>query len=484
MKFSTKVFAEPLLEFGEQHTAIDPRLGLVEAGPLQVHLGDNVKFGLIGTAECIEHTKSYFDRASRGIDSSAEKHPNMNPSFPGLENQNPFRTRFSISEICSEALSKASVERICKEPNDEKAATLAVDEICRILEDFYGRGERPDSVLIVLSVRLIARLFNLQSEYVASPSGDPELQASANFRGMLKARAMRFPFSTQIIWEDVVNPSAKIPQKVKAQTDRKIQDEAGRSWNLFASLYYKGTGKIPWRRLPDEAELRSCYVGISFYQDRQKSSVWTSAAQMFDERGRGFILRGAKARSEARNRHPYLEEQDAYDLTKRVLDSYKQHHKHFPARAVFFKTSRFRDEEAEGINRALREVETELKDLVWIQEGHDIRVFRDGDYPVLRGTFVDLGDKGVLYTIGSIPYYGTYPGMYVPNPLMIVPHECSDRTLAEIAEDVFSLTKVNWNSTQVNQKLPIPIRAARKVGDVLKYIDEETQVSSDYSRYM
>lgn len=484
MTFSTRVFAEPLLEFGDQHTAIDPRLGLVEAGPLQVHLGDTVKFGVIGTSDCIENTKAFFERASRGIESTSEKHPNMNPSFPGLENQNPFRTRFLISEICSEVLSKATVDRICKEPDDELAATLAVDEICRILDDFYGRGERPDSVLIVLSIRLISRLFNLKTDEQAISSEGREPPRSANFRGLLKARAMRFPFSTQIIWEDVVNPAAKIPQKVKIQTDRKIQDEAGRSWNLFTSLYYKGTGKIPWRRLPEEAELRSCYVGISFYQDREKSSIWTSAAQMFDERGRGFILRGAQAQSEARNRHPYLEEIDAYELTKRVLDSYKQHHKHFPARAVFFKTSRFREEEAEGITRALREVDTEFKDLVWIQEGHDIRVFRDGDYPVLRGTFVDLGDKGVLYTIGSVPYYGTYPGVYVPNPLMIVPHDCSDRTLAEIAEDVFSLTKVNWNSTQVNQKLPIPIRAARKVGDVLKYLDEDAQVSSDYSRYM
>jgi hypothetical protein len=26
-------------------------------------------------------------------------------------------------------------------------------------------------------------------------------------------------------------------------------------------------------------------------------------------------------------------------------------------------------------------------------------------------------DRHILYTRGSVPYYGTYPGMYIPSPL-------------------------------------------------------------------
>ena len=36
----------------------------------------------------------------------------------------------------------------------------------------------------------------------------------------------------------------------------------------------------------------------------------------------------------------------------------------------------------------------------------------------------------------------------------------------------------------MNQRLPIPIRAARKVGEVLKYIPERQSVSLDYRRYI
>jgi argonaute-like protein implicated in RNA metabolism and viral defense len=66
----------------------------------------------------------------------------------------------------------------------------------------------------------------------------------------------------------------------------------------------------------------------------------------------------------------------------------------------------------------------------------------------------------------------------------LVPHPSSDSTAAQIAEEVFSLTKINWNSTQMNQRLPVPIRAARKVGEVLKYLSVGQTVSSDYRRYI
>lgn len=147
------------------------------------------------------------------------------------------------------------------------------------------------------------------------------------------------------------------------------------------------------------------------------------------------------------------------------------------------KTSQFRDEEAEGILEALDSAGAELRDLVWVQESSTVKVFRDGNYPVMRGTFVELDGKGLLYTNGSIPYYGTYPGMYDPKPLLLCPHKSSDSTVAQIAKEVLSLTKINWNSTQINQKLPIPILAARSVGEILKYVKEE-RVSSDYRRYI
>ena len=60
-------------------------------------------------------------------------------------------------------------------------------------------------------------------------------------------------------------------------------------------------------------------------------------------------------------------------------------------------------------------------------------------------------------------YYRTYPGLRVPNPLMLRPHR-HDTPFTDIARDVLALSKMSWNTTQFDGALPIPIRAARQVG--------------------
>jgi hypothetical protein len=63
-------------------------------------------------------------------------------------------------------------------------------------------------------------------------------------------------------------------------------------------------------------------------------------------------------------------------------------------------------------------------------------------------------------------------------------YSAEDETrFAQIASEVLSLTKIDWNSTQMNQKLPIPIRAARAVGEVLKYVTDQ-KISLDDARYI
>jgi len=485
MVFRTCIFPEPELEFGDKFHHPDPRLGLLQAGPLQTNLGDAIRIAVVGSSKTVDDTQRFMTLIQDGISGKTDRHPNLHPDFPGLRNQNPFRCRFEIMEAASGILSKAQIDQIAKEPDHKRAVQRAVDAIVEHLDRLESGGSKPDVALVALPVALIERVWRAKVDASATVElEDSGGEDAPNFRGLLKAAAMRFSFPVQIVWEDVLDEKAKIPRKVKETTERQTQDRADLAWNLIATLYYKGSGRVPWRRLPEEEEYAACYIGISFYRDTGGQQLWTSAAQMFDERGRGFILKGSRAQTETRGRHPYLTEDDAEALLQSALAAYKSYHKHYPARVIVLKTSRFRDEEAEGIVKALDAAEVELRDLVWVQESYSVKVLRDGDYPVLRGTFVDLNGKGLLYTNGSIPYYGTYPGQYVPNPLLLCPHEKSESPIEKIAKEVFSLTKVNWNSTQMNQKLPIPIRAARKVGEILKYIPEQQPVSPDYRKYI
>lgn len=482
MTFKTRVFDEPILEFGDGGRHCDPRQGLREHGPLQPRSGDVVRVGVIGTDETVSGFSEFLEETGRGIESDGKQLINLNPDFPGLGNQNPFRCKFEVPGDATIIMSRSQINELRAIGRHDEAVRRAVDMVAEQLTALTESSAKPDVIVLALPVVLIEKLVNAKSEDGAE-GGEEEPEAREpllDFRDLLKAKTLHLDVPTQIVWPDTWDDAAKIPRKVKRDSNRQTQSKATRAWNLLNALFYKA-GKVPWRLLPDEAGLRTSYLGIGFYRDVAGQQLWTSTAQMFDERGRGLILRGARAQTESRGRHPYLTAQDAEDLVTQSVAAYKAHHRHVPARLVVLKTSRFRPEEAEGIDAALRRAGIELSDLVWVQESSPIAVFRDGNYPVLRGTFVDLRGKGLLYTRGSVPYYGTFPGLRVPRPLLLVPHDSG--AIARIAEEVLALTKVNWNSTQFDQKLPAPIKAAREVGRILKYIEFGTPVSPDFRRY-
>jgi hypothetical protein len=483
MILKSRIFDEPMLEFGDGGQHLDPRQGLRQYGPLQPKSDDVVNVGVIGTEDTISGFSEFLAETAGGIDSDNNQLINLNPDFPGLGNQNPFRCKFVVPDGATATISRRQVMEIKQIGRHDEAVRHAVSLIADQLTALMESSAKPDVIVLALPVPLIEKLVNARSEEpVDAPEDEEDRDDTLNFRDLLKAKTLHLDVPTQIVWPDTWDDAAKIPRKVKRDSNRQTQAKATRAWNLLNALFYKA-GKVPWRLLPDEAEYRTSFLGIGFYRDLDGQQLWTSTAQMFDERGRGLILRGARAQTETKGRHPYLTANDADDLVTQSIAAYKAHHKHVPARVVVLKTSRFRSEEADGIDAALSRLGIELSDLVWVQESSPIAVFRDGNYPILRGTFVDLKGKGLLYTRGSVPYYGTYPGLRVPRPLLLVPHENSDSALARLAEEVLALTKVNWNTTQFDQKLPAPIKAAREVGRILKHIEYGVPISPDFRKY-
>jgi hypothetical protein len=95
-----------------------------------------------------------------------------------------------------------------------------------------------------------------------------------------------------------------------------------------------------------------------------------------------------------------------------------------------------------------------------------------------------LDDKtATLYTRGSVEFFSTYPGMYVPVSLGFRLEE-AEQTLRFHAKEILALSKMNWNNTQFDGFEPITIRAARQVGKILKYVGEHDPMQAHYSFYM
>lgn len=482
--FRTFCFPEPTLEFGDGGRHIDPRIGLLDYGPLQPSLGDVIRVGVIGTGETIEGFSRFIDRAREGIEAKRGKdggphpRPNLFPPFPGLRNQNPFRCDFRTNDDLQRIIPLADIRRITGIGRQDEAVEAAVDLFAENMRVMLEGSSQPDVIVVALPVDLIQKLVNARATD-GSPDADDD--DPVNFRDMLKARALKLKTPTQIVWPTLWDDHAKIPRKLKS-TLRVVQDPATRAWNLLNALFYKA-GRAPWRLPVADDAFKITFLGIGFYRDLTGRNMMTSTAQMFDERGRGLILRGAKARHSKNDRHLYLERGDAYQLVRASLEEYRRQHMHLPARMVIMKTARFEEAEADGMLEAAREMGVSMNDLVWISENAHQVLMREGNYPPLRGSAVELGGELMLYSRGSVPWYRTYPGMRTPNPLLVRPY-LLDSALPAIGQEILGLTKMNWNTTQFDQSLPIPIRAARQVGQVLKHVSDAEVTRSDYRFYI
>jgi hypothetical protein len=314
-----------------------------------------------------------------------------------------------------------------------------------------------------------------------SPTGDRRPLIA--FHDVLKAEGLRLRIPIQMVrpytYSGGVKPRKSTAKRVSTAT---AQDEATRAWNFHTALYYKAGG-VPWRLLRNPSDLATCFVGISFYLSIEGDRVLTSVAQVFNERGEGVIVKGAQAHLSKDDRQPHLTESDADSLLTNAINVYRREHRTSPARVVVHKTSKMTNGEIDGFRAAIERHKIDVVELISVRRSFS-RLFRGGVYPPLRGTFLRLQDaSGLLYLRGSVQFFQTYPGMYVPRPLEFsVSH--SEATLEQLAKEILSLSKLNWNNTQFDGGEPITVRAARRVGDILKCLPEGGELQPSFRFYM
>jgi hypothetical protein len=300
-----------------------------------------------------------------------------------------------------------------------------------------------------------------------------------NLRRGLKAEAMQYGIPTQIVW----------PRTVRFSEDRfrpgesRAQDRATRAWNLTTALYHKAGGS-PWRLAEVESDV--CFVGVSFYRETLQDNpmLRTSMAQAFTAAGDGYVLRGHALEwdESRRGRSPHLNEPSAAALMRDVLELYRRHNRgSLPGRIVVHKTSQYWTEELAGFQEAWQVVpRTDFVALGW----RGTQFYRFGDYPPLRGTFVEFGDTDpLLYTTGYIPYLRTYPGARIPQPLEVTEHH-GDSPWDLILREILALTKMDWNTADFACGLPITVAFSRRVGHILAELPAQLPLRPEYRFYM
>lgn len=474
---------EPELEFGNAGTHVDVRFGIMQYGPLDRGTPvapSQIKVGIVGTQETIEGVQTWLEQARSGIPAKDSRLSNLFPPFPGFSEQSCFGASLVFHKRWTHPIHRVEIENVVTSGNVDHLAYDAVELFLDHASDLAEPGG-PTVIICAPPRELLAALeediadkpdpIDAEIDEGSEPGDDRKRKRQPYFHDILKAHGLRLGIPIQMVRPETYGGRKLRKKRKKSRSTGSLQDEATRAWNFHTALYYKAGG-VPWRLIRDPSELSSCFVGISFFRSLSGDRLLTSVAQVFNERGEGIIVKGGDAQIDKDDRQPHLSAEDANALLKKAIRTYRKEHLTLPARVVIHKTSKMNDGETEGFRGAAAEERIDTLDLLSMRRSFS-RLFRDGTYPPLRGTLLHMDERtSLLYMRGSVNFFETYPGLYVPRPLEFLTEE-ADTTQRKLAEEIFSLSKLNWNNTQFDGGEPITVRAARRVGDILKCVPED-----------
>ncbi len=482
--------AEPRLEFAHDQAVEDPRDGLTLFGPYDRATGASygIRAGVIGTPSGIIRFKKWVKHLQTPVGIADAQR--FRPPFPGFEAA--FQIPWSPQPTLEIAIDEGDLRRRITLDDKHKRIFETVDIFsaklldaktteeakpdlwCVVIPDELHQLCRPESIVpaierIAASGRMKpaeAKTFLHQRALFADWEEDAEAyHYDPDFRRQLKGRLLWDGVLTQIIKESTLAPFDFL--NAFGKPIRNLgQRTAEVAWNLSSAIYYKA-GARPWKL----ANVRPgvCYIGLVYKNDDKNSdpSAACCAAQMFLDSGDGVVFKGRVGPWYTGKRgHYHLSAQAAEEILSKAIKDYTAKRGTPPEEVFIHARTQFNDDEWNGFVKAAG-VSTNIVG-VTIRRSDDFRLFRrDSNLPILRGLALITGEKhAFLATNGFVPRLQTYYGSEVPVPLSINIH----RGVADIEvvlRDILGLTKLNYNSCRHSDGIPVTLKFADAVGEIL-----------------
>jgi len=486
---------EPELTFNFEQSTVHPKDGLFLYGPHRKALKTHeIRIGVIGTLTGIGYFKSWAERLTAGIDvpppGPRDKKSRLHLSnFPGIEEA--FGITFVPDALITYPVELNEIERATETVNHHEAVRKAVDlYVSKIKQHTINEEQGIDIWILVLPEIIFDRckpkskrsgiplqlgeFHKKQTERSDMPLLDGLIDLSSeaifddipDFHRQIKASLLKLNFTSQLLRETTLAPeqfvnSAGYPKRV-------LQDPATVGWNLATGLYYKTQPSPPWKLAT--ARPGVAYIGLVYkLLPNNKNNHACCAAQMFLAEGDGVVFRGANGPWKTSKYEFHLGATAATNLIKKVLETYKDKHDRPPTELFIHGKTSFNDEEWNAFAKAVPPT-TNLVGVRIRTTNAETKLFRNGDYPVLRGSALLLDEcNAYLWTNGYLPQLDTYIGPETPNPLMIsvLRSTGTPPPIENVLRDIMGLTKINYNACNFNDSLPVTVRFAEKVGDVL-----------------
>lgn len=478
---------EPKLEFRYGQQATEPHLGLSLYGPFDSDSPSapkSIRHGAVGVASGLSSLQGFLRRLRQpvfreyGHPDEVKKERFLWPTFPGLEVA--FNSAWSESSAWSAELDGASLHELLRNKDPHQRAFSVCNHYLDAIRRASERDERLDVVICVVpdelweACRPLSRVVDgigekpraaevkvrraqpsLFGEYVSE-----QYDFSVDFRRQLKARSMEYGIPLQLVRESTLRLSDK-----GAAGERRLTALSDRAWNLGVGLYYKAGGK-PWRLT--SAREGVCYIGLAFRRAEGPSEASTAccAAQMFLDTGDGVVFRGEFGPWYSPERKEFQLGRDAArDLLRGVLETYRTEGGGELKEVFIHSRSRISAEEYRGYSEACPSGARVVG--IRVRRDNETKLFRNGTYPVLRGTMWTLSERAaLLWASGFKRELLTYDGWEVPAPLRIdIQHGSGD--IGQVCRDILGLTKLNYNACKLADSQPVTVGFSNAVGEIL-----------------
>ncbi|MBY8963546.1 hypothetical protein KJK34_12355 [Flavobacterium sp. D11R37] len=483
---------EPFLLFNYNQKVIDPRDGLTLFGPYNKNKVNNFSIGIIGTSFGRQKLKCWLEKFSKPI--IPLKKDFSKPFYPGFEaifgvsinphsiieidiEENKLKEfyRYSDSHIRVANMVDLYVDELVEYKKDDDRPPVNIWFVI-IPDDVYLHGRTKSKaggniIKVGIKDKLSRTSATLFDEIMPDLVKDREAyQYDNHFHNQLKLKLLKHEILTQIVRESTIAYNEYPYLKKNNEPKRDLSKmETDIAWNIATSVYYK-IGGLPWKL----GTIRKgvCYIGLVFKVDsRQKSHKYACcAAQMFLDSGDGMVFKGAVGpwyNEDTREYH--LTKSAAFDLLDKALKSFqKSNNKELPKEVFIHGRTKFDDEEWSGFCDAVSEYDISLTG-VTIKDEKTFKLYRDKDFPILRGSYY-IKDKNnaFLWTKGFIPRLQQPLGMETPNPLTISLIRNNGRVpIDTVCRDILALTKLNYNSCRFCDGLPVTLKFANVIGDIL-----------------
>jgi hypothetical protein len=484
-------FNEPSLEFAFGQNTAHPKDGLFLYGPhLKSKKSREVRLGVIGTPQGIEFFREWVKKIKGRVDvpppGKAEKKDRLHlANFPGFEEA--FGITLDV-DFTAYPLDLKVIDHATRILNLHEAVSKVVKLYVDKTTKHQSNDERPVDLWVLVVPEIIFERCKPRAKRAGLPMEKGEFIRRQRSRSDLPL--LREVLTTEGVFDDVPDFHRQVkadylmlsPTQILRETTlapdafknsagypiRKTQDAATVAWNLTTGMYYKTQPKPPWKLAGVRPGV--CYVGLAYKNiPNDPNDHACCAAQMFLNEGDGVVFRGANGPWKTGDYEFHLTPGAAKNLIAKVLDTYREQHDRDPNELFIHGKTYFNEDEWKAFEAAAPAT-TNVVGVRIRTTGGETKLFRDGDYPVLRGTAMLLDDRNAyLWTNGYVPQLDTYIGPETPNPLFITALKSKFvmPPMARILEDIIGLTKINYNSCNYNDGLPVTVRFAEMVGDVL-----------------